>query len=68
MGLPPLSPISNEMMFTTLFFIAQEPALQQHKILLLEGSAKPEIDKLPDNYSNRVCALNQGSVDLLDSK
>ncbi|XP_072030847.1 ubiquinone biosynthesis monooxygenase COQ6, mitochondrial-like [Amphiura filiformis] len=47
--------------------LGQEPSLQNHKILLLEGAAKPEMGKLPEHYSNRVCALNPGAVDLLDS-
>lgn len=37
------------------------------KILLLEASPNKFIDKPPEVFLSRTCALNAGSIDLLDS-
>ncbi|XP_038072685.1 ubiquinone biosynthesis monooxygenase COQ6, mitochondrial-like [Patiria miniata] len=47
-----------------------EASLDPYKILMVEGASQPK--PLPEDlsdseYSNRVCALSQGSVDLLSS-
>ncbi|XP_071794453.1 ubiquinone biosynthesis monooxygenase COQ6, mitochondrial-like [Asterias amurensis] len=46
-----------------------EADLDHYKILMIEGSnpLQPLPDDLPDEYSNRVCALNHASIDLLTS-
>ena len=49
--------------------IGQEPALAGKRVLLLEAAKSPCPPTKPgDAYSNRVCAISQGSAKLLSSE
>lgn len=45
-----------------------EPLLSSHRILVLEGSSSPPAQVRRDSpFSNRVCSISNGSVELLKS-
>lgn len=48
--------------------LASSPILKEKKILLLESQKKLPTVKQSQPYSNRVCALNQQSISLFESK
>jgi hypothetical protein len=51
-----------------LFFVGAEPVFHGKKILLLEAAPNKFVDKPPEVFLSRTCALSAGSVELLDSK
>jgi len=51
-----------------VFWIAgSEPVFKNKKILLLEAAAQRKQHQLPESFNSRVCALNGGTVQLLES-
>lgn len=45
-----------------------EPLLSSHRVLVLEGSTSPPARVTRESpFSNRVCSVSNGSVDLLKS-
>ena len=45
-----------------------EPLLSSHRVLVLEGSTSPPAQLTRESpFSNRVCSVSNGSVDLLRS-
>lgn len=47
--------------------LGSEPVFKNKKILLLEAAAQRKQHQLADTYSSRVCALNAGTIRLLES-
>lgn len=46
----------------------REPLLSSHRILVLEGSSSPPVQVSRESpFSNRVCSISNGSVELLKS-
>ena len=46
-----------------------EPLLSSHRVLVLEGSTSPPAQVTRESpFSNRVCSVSNGSVDLLQSE
>lgn len=50
-----------------MFIVASSPIFKNHKIVLLESQSKlPKVTK-NQPYSNRVCALNNQTINLFES-